>query len=106
MIVKKVIRNGLVAVLYHPTYGAGWYSWHGILDLIYDPLVVDMVEKEQAPEKIYAYCNEHYTDTYHYFGGATRLEIAWLPEGTEFRIEEYDGAETIRLKDQYQWLTA
>jgi hypothetical protein len=106
MIVKKVIRNGQVAVLYHPTYGAGWYSWHGIPDLIYDPLVVDMVESGVDPEKIYAYCNEHYTDTYHYFGGSDGLSIAWLPEGTEFRIEEYDGAETIRLKQDYTWMVA
>ena len=42
---EKVIRDGKVAVLYSPGYGAGWYSWHDIEDLLYDPAVVEMVEK-------------------------------------------------------------
>ena len=25
---NKVIRDGKVAVLYSPGYGAGWYSWN------------------------------------------------------------------------------
>jgi hypothetical protein len=25
---EKVIRDGKVAVLYSPGYGAGWYSWN------------------------------------------------------------------------------
>ena len=25
---EKVIRNGQVAVLYSPGFGAGWYSWN------------------------------------------------------------------------------
>ena len=103
---NRVVRDGQVAILYHPTYGAGWYTWHGILELVYDPVVVDMVEKNEPPERIYTYCNEQHTDTYHFFGGANGLSIKWLPEGTEFRIEEYDGAETIQLKDEYKWLTA
>lgn len=103
---NRVVRDGKVAVLYHPTHGAGWYTWHGILELVYDPVVVAMVETGQDPSKIYAYCNKQHTDTYHYFGGADGLSIEWLPEGTEFRIEEYDGAETIRLKQDYNWLMA
>jgi len=41
-----------------------------------------------------------------YIGGACDLVIQWLPVGTEFMIEEYDGNETIRLKEATVWLTA
>ena len=30
-----------------------------------------------------------------YCGGASNLEIEWIPEGTQFRIDEYDGSETL-----------
>ena len=40
---EKVIRDGKVAVLYSPGYGAGWFSWHGIEELLYDPVVVGMI---------------------------------------------------------------
>lgn len=31
-----------------------------------------------------------------YAGGACDLEIEWLPEGTSFTVEEYDGSESLR----------
>jgi hypothetical protein len=34
------------------------------------------------------------------------LVVAWLPVGTEFMIEEYDGHESITLKENQLWLTA
>jgi len=42
---NKVIVDGKVAVLYSPGYGAGWFSWHNVEELIYDPEVVKLVEK-------------------------------------------------------------
>lgn len=34
-----------------------------------------------------------------YAGGAESLKIEWLPEGTAFQIEEYDGFETLQTLD-------
>ena len=39
----RVVRDGYVAVLYSPGYGAGWYSWHRKEELLYDPTIVQMV---------------------------------------------------------------
>jgi hypothetical protein len=39
-------------------------------------------------------------------GGMMDLEIQWIPVGTEFRINEYDGAESVELKDEVGWFTA
>jgi len=99
----KVIRNGKVAVLYSPGYGAGWYSWHDIKELIYDPIVVDAVLKESGygVDYIENYCKMQYGD--HYFGGAEDLQVEWIPIGTKFRIAEYDGSESIEYYDETKW---
>ena len=100
---KKTV-DGLVAVLYSPDFGAGWYTWHNIVELLFDPKVVDMVMENVTAETIELYCREIYGD--HYYGGASDLAVAWVPPGTEFIIEDYDGAETVTLKDKVTWVTA
>jgi hypothetical protein len=102
---ERVIRDGKVAVLYSPCYGAGWYSWHGIEELLYDPVVVGMVEAKVSANNIVEYCHKKY-DEEAYFGGAEDLSIAWIKEGVEFVIEEYDGAENIKFKSDFEWMTA
>lgn len=34
------------------------------------------------------------------------LAIRDIPAGSEYRIDEYDGAENVVLKDEYDWLIA
>jgi hypothetical protein len=38
--------------------------------------------------------------------GVDDLAVEWIPEGADFIINEYDGAETIVLKDQMKWIKA
>ena len=102
---EKVIRDGRVAVLYSSGYGAGWYSWHGIEELLYDPVVVGMVEAKVSEKNIVEYCHKKY-DEEAYFGGAEDLAINWIFEGEQFTIEEYDGAESIKFKSDFEWITA
>ena len=99
----RVIRDGQVAVLYSPGYGAGWYTSHYILELIFDPSIVQWLEDNEM-DKILSYVTLKYPGEY--FGGLDALEIEWIPVGTEFQIDEYDGSETIRYKDQERWITA
>ena len=101
---EKVIRDGKVAILTSPGYGAGWYSWHMIPELMYDPTVVSMVEDRVNYEAIEAYCEERWPDNY--FGGAEDLVITWVPEGRVFIINEYDGAESIQFRDDIEWMVA
>jgi hypothetical protein len=99
----KVIRDGKVAVLYSPGFGAGWFSWHHIEALVYDPRVVHYVETGEK-ELILSYVDEVYPDIY--CGGVEDLQIEWINEGTLFRINEYDGSESIEIKDNVDWLVA
>ena len=100
----KVNRDGLIAVIYSPGFGAGWYSWHGIEALLFDPNVVGMIEDGADPYEIEKYCERRY-GTDHYFS-CDDLAIAWIPEGTEFMIHEYDGSERLRFRSEMRWSVA
>ena len=100
---EKKIKDGMVAVLYAPNFGAGWYSWHGVEALLYDPKVVDMVEEKASGQTIESYCNEKYGNEYHYYGGCDDLHFMWLPIGTHFYIHEYNGAETVEVREEINW---
>lgn len=104
----KVVRFGKVAVIYSPGHGAGWYSWHRIEELLFDPQLVDMIERGATEDEVEQYCIEHYEnkDKSYYWGGVDDLVIKWIPEGSIFRISEYDGAETIILQDEDDWIVA
>jgi hypothetical protein len=102
---RKLLRDGNVAVLVSAGFGAGWYSWHGIKELLFDPDIVKMIELDWPNERILAHCEKFYGDD-HYFGGVEGLSICWVPEGAKFRIDEYDGAETLVTQDQDEWIIA
>lgn len=96
---EKVIKDGQVAVLYSPGYGAGWYSWNKEhKELLFHPKLVAMVEAGKRAEITDAWVKENLGIDI-YTGGAEGLKIEWLPKGTAFQIEEYDGFETIQTLD-------
>lgn len=114
---NKVIRDGKVAVLYSPGFGAGWYTWNSLkgdsedqgINLVFDPILVELVEKRNKDNfadftnRIEKRAGEILPEGC--FGGADDLTIVWLPVGTKFRIEEYDGSESITTIDNL-WLVA
>jgi hypothetical protein len=101
---NKIIRDGKVAVLYSPGYGAGWYTWNmQYPEILFDPSIVTFVEKEEW-DKCNAYLELKYPDIY--TGGSDDLQIKWIPEGTKFIINEYDGNESIQTLESTNWLTA
>lgn len=110
----KVIRDGKVAVLYSPSYGGGWYSWntdHQCAEqLLFHPTLVQMVEEkrhEEIDDELVCELFGISENDAPYIGSARcDLKIAWIPEGTLFRIDEYDGAESIVLQDQDDWIVA
>ena len=91
---EKVIRNGKVAVLVSHGFGAGWYSRNKHKELLFHPKLVEMVEQNRHEEITKEWVEEN-LDINIYTGGADGLYIEWLDEGTAFRINEYDGAETL-----------
>jgi hypothetical protein len=99
---EKVIRDGHVAVIISNGYGAGWSTWHygpNRETLVFHPKLVELIESGQCnQDNMLALLTELIgeIETVHvYLGGVEDLTIEWLPEGTRFKIEEYDGSEHI-----------
>ncbi len=103
-LMNKLIRDGLVAVLYSPGYGAGWFTWNTSRpEILFDPALVELVEQEKW-EELQAFVVLKYPDIY--VGGLEDLQIEWMPEGTQFQVNEYDGSESIEKRDSVNWHTA
>jgi hypothetical protein len=97
---EKLIRDGLVAVAVSHGFGAGWSTWNDVdcMDARFNRLFLEGKVKEAC-----ALAKELDLG---YTGGAEDVKIHWVPIGTEFRIEEYDGSESLRLKINYDWYKA
>lgn len=108
MSTDKVVRDGKVAVVYSPGYGAGWSTWNSGKSfdseaLIFSPGIVRFVEAEDW-EGLVAHMKEYFPDAY--LGGMGELEIAWVPVGTRYILSEFDGNESVEREDQIEWRTA
>ena len=114
---KKYIKDGMVAVLYSPGYGAGWYSWNrDTPELLFDPDIVQFVldrpdvfckhqtERSQTEEEFMSVFQSRYPDVY--LGGWRDLRVECIPIGMQFKIIEFDGFESIRYNDDVEWITA
>jgi hypothetical protein len=103
--VDKYIVDGKVAVLYSPNYGAGWSTWNkGYEDfLMFDSEIVKFLLQRDF-NSIERYVNNLYDGLY--LCGLYDLEISYLPIGTVFRIDEYDGYESIEIYDQKNYSVA
>ena len=97
---KKVIKDGKVAILYSPGFGAGWYSWNeSVPQCLFSPEIVALVLANQNDIITDEYCQELFGVDYFYAGGADSLTIHWMTQGTAFNIDEYDGSESIVTMD-------
>lgn len=101
------IKDGVteVAVLFSPNFAAGWSTWNkDFPELIFLPEVVELVldgklsEIEPLVDKMY--------DEEVYCGAVENLVVQWIPEGTEFKIEECDGSESIVFREDDDWIKA
>jgi len=94
---NKVVKDGTVAVLYSPGYGAGWYTWNGAnTDCLFDPDIVALVLANRHDE-IDDLAKTKWPDMY--LGGSENLKVEWVPVGSLFKIREYDGSERVEIMD-------
>lgn len=105
----KVERDGAVAVLVSEGFGAGWSSWNdGDEWFLYSPEVVEWVESGKpggikALELIVA---KQFPDNTPYCGGGDDLVVEWVPKGSAFKINEYDGNERLVYMGNVDWYMA
>lgn len=108
----KVERDGKVAVLVSPGYGAGWSTWAPDGErkqwMLFAPVWVEWVEagKPGGEKRAKAIARERWGDDAPYVGGEDDLEIQWLPKGTMFQVTEYDGSECLETQYGTDWSVA
>jgi hypothetical protein len=102
---EKLIVNGEVAVLYTNNFGAGWSTWNKKYpECLFDPEIAKMVGLGVSPKEIQEYAEKKYGEGFDSYG-ADHLTIKWLPEGTKFYIDEYDGFEEV-VTEEKLYITA
>lgn len=112
--VPRLIRDGRVAVVLSPSFGAGWSTWNPDETqefLALDATLAQMVLDNATPEAIVAYVHRVFPPVEDpdspndagkfcmYTAEADSLQVQWVPAGVAFRIHEYDGSESIKLLD-------
>lgn len=101
----KCIRDGKVAVIYSPAYSGGFSTWNKIYEdeILHNEDLVTMIESKDY-DSIKTYLK---TISPHFFiSPPEHLKIKWIDEGTEFRIYEYHGYETVIINDKSYWKVA
>lgn len=106
--VTKLIVDGNAAVLVSPGYGAGWSTWAN--DEYREFMVFDHIIAQAVIDKdfdaIERRIKEYAPDVYLHLGGVSDLTVEWVPLGTAFEIQEYDGFESVRVRDISDWMIA
>ena len=114
-----------IAVLVSPGYGAGWSTWNDDT-LAYDKRVVEFwlahKDNEKFMEEIDSFsyyekvpalkeAEDFFKSigySHIYFGGFNQIELEWVPIGCRWRIDEYDGSESLEIlsMDNYNYVSA
>ena len=104
---KFVREDGKVAVLVSPGFGAGWSTWDHEYrreeNICFDAEVVQWVLDDMPNAADFMDATQERLKVY--TGGMRDLKIQWVDPNTKFRIEEYDGSESIHFLDQAKWIT-
>jgi len=102
---NKLYKDGMTAILVSSGYGAGWSTWMpSYPECVFDPVLAQMVIDDVDYQQMLEYCEMRYPDAY--YGGLEDIEIQWLKPGTLFRINEYDGSESVEVLDEVNWMMA
>lgn len=109
----KVIKDGMVAVLYSRGFGAGWYSWNHNEECLFDPQIVGLVLAngdcaeidKHVVKRIEQIASDKWGEDF-FSGGASQLTVGWVTQGEQFKIDEYDGRESLIHLGKSQNLTA
>ena len=103
---EKIEKDGKVAVLYSPGFGAGWSTW--AYDDQKEALCMDarIVGPFLAGDKADAVAAAVAMFPGLYTGGADDLRVMWIEKGKAFEVEEYDGSESVHVIGDRMYLVA
>jgi len=100
---KMFKKDGKTAVLVSPGFGPGFSTWNSS-EMAVDFDLVEAFLKSDMTRFEYIVVEKYGEDMY--LGGMEDLMVQWVDEGKKFRIEEYDGNESIEVFDEEVWFIA
>lgn len=114
--------DGKFAIIYSPHYSHGWYTTHGIIDLLFSPFICNIIDKygvdgtldptynshcEYGLELIEEFIDKSYIqndDTMSMFIEVGPLKIKWIPVGERFTIIVNKGREVVLTESDITWI--
>jgi hypothetical protein len=104
MSVEKLVRDNKVAVIYSPGYGAGWSTWNTEYaeDFVFNKDIAQAI-LDGNQDKARGIAESKYPEAYI---SGQELVIAWVDQGEQFLIKEYDGAECVKTLKELKPFTA
>lgn len=111
------------AVLVSGGFGASWSSWEGAA-LAYDKRVVEFwlaheydkewmrtvtqskysaTKQSEANKEAETFFRSIGYDECPYMGGFNSIHLEWVPAGKMWKINEYDGSESLCFQEDYDW---
>lgn len=122
---KLVTSNGSTAIAYSPGYGGGWSTdYTNNKQMIFDSRLIQLILSDyfkskfndkteyliQPKDKDYyiqfmksVFPDIKYTPNINSF---CQLAVEFIPQNTKFKIQEYDGSESIKIFNPNEYFTA
>jgi len=88
----------LVGIIYSPGFGAGW-STLGAPEMALDQELAHAIDQGLDHDKLVEIAEKNWPDEYR--GGLYQCVVEWVKHGQEFRIDEYDGDESLVLENDF-----
>ena len=92
---KMFKKNGKVGVIISPGFGSGFSTINDRMMAVDFDLVEAFLKGDMTRFKYIA--DEKYGDWYD--SGDMRFKVEWVPEGSQFMVQEYDGHESLVILD-------
>ncbi len=105
---NKLINKDQVAVVHSNDWGMGWSTrtrGPEAQRMMFDPQLAQLV-LDNSPHAI---IKQHLVKYYDYdadFEYLPELTVTWVSLGSEFVVLDYDGLESVMLKQDFDWITA
>ena len=121
---KLVTSNGNTAVAYSPGYGGGWSTDTNNKQMIFDSRLIQLILSdyfksefnEKSELKILPKDKQYYIQfmksVFPDIGytpdidSFCQLVVDFIPQNTQFKIQQYDGNESIKIFDPNDYFTA
>lgn len=106
--IKKLERDGKVGIIVSYGYGAGWSTWNlreTAEEMLFDADMIRALENGASEAYLKSLAKKKWPDAT-ILGIEDGLSIEWVEKGKPFRIEEYDGKESVVLYDPDDYYVA